>query len=83
METPTLTASKRIALADLKLDQLSVVYPDTRSYELGPQAKAIPLVTIAAEGIDSFVPARRSPSRAKRPPSNARPRTVAGLERRG
>jgi hypothetical protein len=63
-DAPTLTASMRVALADLKLDQLNVVYPGARSYELGPQVT--PIDTIAAEGIDGFLPARRSRPRAKR-----------------
>ena len=35
MDAPTLTASMCIALTDLKLDELNVVYPGDRSYELG------------------------------------------------
>lgn len=66
MDAPTLTASMRVALADLKLNQLSIIYPGSRSYELGPQVKVIPVGTIAADGIDGFVPARRARSRAKR-----------------
>jgi hypothetical protein len=61
MDAPTLTASMRVALADLKLDQLSVIYPGSRSYELGPQVKVIPVGTIAADGIDGFLPAPRAP----------------------
>jgi uncharacterized protein len=66
MDAPTLTASMRVALADLKLNQLSIIYPGSRSYELGPQVKVIPVGTIAADGIDGFVAARRARSRAKR-----------------
>src|SRR6516162_5427362 len=35
MDAPTLTASMRIAMADLKLDRLVVVYPGERRYPLG------------------------------------------------
>jgi hypothetical protein len=42
MDAPTLTASMRIALTDLKLDQLNVVYPGDRSYELG-QTQCAPM----------------------------------------
>jgi len=59
MDAPTLTASMRISLTDLKLDQLAVVYPGTRSYELGPKVKVIPVSAIATDGIDGIVPARR------------------------
>jgi predicted AAA+ superfamily ATPase len=65
MDAPTLTASMRIALTDLKLDQLTVVYPGAKSYELGPQVKVIPVSEIATEGIDGIVPARRIRFRAK------------------
>lgn len=66
MDAPTITASMRIALTDLKLDQLVVVYPGTRSYELGVKVKVIPVSAIATEGIGGIVPARRPRSRAKK-----------------
>jgi predicted AAA+ superfamily ATPase len=65
MDAPTLTASMRIALTDLKLDQLTVIYPGAKSYELGPQVKVIPVSAIATEGIDDIVSARRMRFRAK------------------
>jgi len=65
MDAPTLTASMRIALTDLKLDQLTVVYPGARSYELGPQVKVIPVSAIATAGIGGIVPATRIRFRAK------------------
>jgi len=67
MDAPKLTASMRIALADLKLDQLTVVYPGTKVYDLAPQAKVTPLVTIADKGIEAFLPERRPRSRIKKP----------------
>lgn len=67
MDAPKLTASMRIALADLKLDQLTVVYPGTKPYELAPKAKVVPLVTLAEKGIDAFLPERRPRSRLKKP----------------
>ena len=66
MDAPTLTASMRIALTDLKLDQLTVVYPGSKSYELGPRVKVVPVSAIATEGIDVIVPARRIRLRTKR-----------------
>jgi uncharacterized protein len=65
MDAPTLTASMRIALTDLKLDQLTVVYPGTKSYELGPRVRVIPVSAIATEVIDGIVPAGRIRFRAK------------------
>ncbi len=35
--------AKRIAMADLKLDELRVVYPGTRRYSLGPKIDVVPL----------------------------------------
>jgi uncharacterized protein len=67
MDAPKLTASMRIALADLKLDQLTVVYPGTEVYDLAPQAKVTPLVAIAEKGIEAFLPERRPRSRIKKP----------------
>jgi len=40
---PTLTPSMRIALADLKLDSLHVVYPGTQRYPLADKVFAVPL----------------------------------------
>jgi uncharacterized protein len=37
MDAPTLTPSMRIALADLQLRHLTVVYPGRQSYGLGPE----------------------------------------------
>lgn len=40
---PTISASMRIALKDLKLDALYVVYPGLHRYKLGEQVEAVPL----------------------------------------
>ena len=42
-DAPQLTASMRIALADLELDALYVVYPGDRRYRLADRAEAVPL----------------------------------------
>ena len=42
-DAPTLTPSMRIALSDLKLDKLYVVYPGDRTYPLADNVEAIPL----------------------------------------
>jgi hypothetical protein len=49
----------RIALADLKLEQLTVVYPGSQSYELGPQVRVLPLDTIIVSGAASLMRKRR------------------------
>jgi predicted AAA+ superfamily ATPase len=45
-DAPTLTPSMRIALADLKLNELKVVYPGERSYRLAPNVEVVPLRTL-------------------------------------
>ena len=42
-DAPVLTPSMRIALADLKLDKLSVVYPGEKRYALGDKVEVVPL----------------------------------------
>ncbi|MGD0091571.1 MAG: ATP-binding protein [Planctomycetota bacterium] len=42
-DAPTLTPSMRIALSDLKLDELHVVYPGERRYALGKNVEVVPL----------------------------------------
>ncbi|MBI5854417.1 MAG: ATP-binding protein [Nitrospirae bacterium] len=43
MDAPTLTPSMRTALADLKLDELAVVYPGQRRYTLAKRVEVVPL----------------------------------------
>ena len=43
-DAPAMTPSMRIALADLKLDRLHVVYPGQRRYPLADKVEAVPLV---------------------------------------
>jgi predicted AAA+ superfamily ATPase len=66
MDAPTLTSSMRIALADLQLEHLMVVYPGRQSYELGPEVTVLPIDTAVAAGIDSLTPKRRSRVRVTR-----------------
>ena len=42
-DAPTLTTSMRVALADLELDALYVVYPGSRRYRLAERVEAVPL----------------------------------------
>jgi hypothetical protein len=42
-DAPSLTPSMRIAMADLKLDQLFVVYPGEKTYSLAKNVQVIPL----------------------------------------
>jgi predicted AAA+ superfamily ATPase len=42
-DAPVLTPSMRIAMADLKLDHLYVVYPGEKAYPLGKKIEVVPL----------------------------------------
>jgi len=46
---PTVTKSMHVALADLQLDRLDVVYPGTEPYPLAPKIRAVPLATLIAD----------------------------------
>lgn len=46
-DAPRLTPSMRIALDDLKLEQIAVVYPGTRHYSLAKRINAVPLTALA------------------------------------
>ena len=45
-DAPTLTPSMRIALADLKLDELIVAYPGERRYRLAKKVEVVPLAEL-------------------------------------
>jgi len=43
-----MTTSMRVALSDLQLDRLYVVYPGTKRYRLSPQVEVVPLAALVA-----------------------------------
>jgi predicted AAA+ superfamily ATPase len=45
-DAPTVTPSMRIALHDLRLERLAVVYPGDKTYSLGDKIEVLPLVEI-------------------------------------
>jgi uncharacterized protein len=47
-DAPKLTASMRIAMADLGLDRLLVIYPGRKPYSLAPGVDVVPAATVAA-----------------------------------
>jgi predicted AAA+ superfamily ATPase len=47
VDAPRLTPSMRIALEDLKLERIAVVYPGTRRYPLAERVEAVPLEALA------------------------------------
>ena len=59
MDAPTLTPSMRIALNDLKLDRLFVVYPGDRRYPLAKRVQAMPLAELVGDGAESVFKRQR------------------------
>jgi hypothetical protein len=49
-DAPKLTPSIRIALEDLGLDRVAVVYPGAKRYSLSERVEAVPLETLAEPG---------------------------------
>jgi uncharacterized protein len=58
-DAPTLTPSMRSALADLKLEQLIVLYPGSQAYELEPRARVLPIGALAGATVDALFPKKR------------------------
>ena len=55
VDAPRLTPSMRIALEDLQLERIAVVYPGPRRYPLADRVEAVPLSEVAA-GLDGLFP---------------------------
>lgn len=49
-DAPRQTPSIRIALEDLRLDRVAIVYPGTKRYAVADRVEAIPLATLATPG---------------------------------
>ena len=64
-DAPRLTPSIRIALRDLRLDHLTVVYPGDAPYALGARVSVVPLAALAA-GNPDVVTGRRKKARRVR-----------------
>lgn len=58
-DAPTLTPSMRIALDDLRLEHLIVLYPGMRRYPLSTRVTAVPLAEFAASSLEALLPRRR------------------------
>ena len=50
-DAPRLTPSMRIALEDLGLDRIAVVYPGSRRYPIAPSIEAVPLHEVWSTGL--------------------------------
>jgi hypothetical protein len=55
-DAPGMTASIRIALDDLKLDAVAVIYPGSRRFSIAPNVEVVPLSDVAGgELFDSML----------------------------
>jgi predicted AAA+ superfamily ATPase len=59
-DAPTLTPSMRIAIEDLRLDQLTVLYPGERQYALSEKVTVVPVTALAASDSNVLWPRRRA-----------------------
>ena len=59
MDAPRLTPSMRIALKDLKLEQLVVLYPGPKEYALAERVRVVPLDRLAIAGGQELFPRPR------------------------
>ncbi len=48
-DAPRITPSMRIALSDLRLRRLTVLYPGNQRYELAPRVTVVPLGELASD----------------------------------
>lgn len=62
-DAPRLTPSMRIALADLRLDQLTVLYPGNAVYDLAERVRVVPLASLAESNPAMLLPGRRERGR--------------------
>jgi len=62
-DAPRLTPSMRIALDDLALDQLTVLYPGSTVYDLTDRVRVAPLAALAEDNPAILLPRRRRRSR--------------------
>jgi predicted AAA+ superfamily ATPase len=58
-DAPRITPSMRIALDDLELEHLTVLYPGDVPYELGERISVVPLSLLARLKADQLLPKRR------------------------
>lgn len=66
-DAPRLTPSMRIALEDLRLDHLTVLYPGSRAYALAERVRVVPLAALGAGDpkAAAALPPLRRPARGK------------------
>jgi predicted AAA+ superfamily ATPase len=64
-DAPTLTPSMRIALDDLRLEHLIVLYPGVRRYPLSAHVTAVPLAEFATSSWEALLPRQSRLRRVK------------------
>lgn len=62
-DAPRLSPSMRIAMADLGLDQLTVLYPGKAVYDLADRVRVVPLASMAENRPAILLPQRRGSAR--------------------
>lgn len=65
-DAPTVTPSMRIALADLHLEHLTVLYPGDSSYSIADCISVVPLRALGAGDLSVLLPLRRQKNRGLR-----------------
>jgi uncharacterized protein len=55
-DAPRLTPSMRIAIEDLRLERILVIYPGTRRYEMGDRTEAVPFEEVVRGDIKGLLP---------------------------
>jgi predicted AAA+ superfamily ATPase len=54
-DAPRVTPSMRIALADLRLEHLTVLYPGSKSYDLDRRIRVVPIAELANRGASALI----------------------------
>ena len=54
-DAPGLTPSMRIAIEDLGLERLTVLYPGTRAYDLARNVRVVPAVALVSSDVLNFL----------------------------
>jgi predicted AAA+ superfamily ATPase len=78
-DAPRITPSMRIALADLDLERLTVLYPGGQSYELGDDIRVVPVAVLGEADPSVILPGKKKRTRRSRAqPENSSERVSAG-----
>jgi predicted AAA+ superfamily ATPase len=73
MDAPIVTRSMRVAMEDLKLDRLLVIYPGHTGYALEERIEAVPIQALATEDPEALVRVGRRAAAKRRTPAKPHP----------